>query len=106
MTGYQKDDDGGYTDTRISSSNLKAALVGYNPIVGDTLRDDGPDPGMKMQIFEVASFRKVYFQVKSFLPHFLKSKLHFLLFLLPQFFVSQLLSSPVSSTSSFRNSSP
>ena len=67
MTGYQKDrGEEEYPDTRITSSNLKAALVGYNPIVGDTLRDDGPDPGMKMQIFAAGSFRKVFKSYKLF----------------------------------------
>ena len=57
------EEDGGengdlpYPTTYPTKKNLLAALVGYNPVVGDTIREDN-DPGMKKQIFEVDNFGK------------------------------------------------
>lgn len=65
-SGYQKDaeedEDGGDMDRygpTISNSfkKLKAALVGYNPLVGDII-SEGHNPGMKRRIFEVDNFGK------------------------------------------------
>ena len=68
-SGYQKDaeededEDGGdmtvSTVPTISNSfkKLKAALVGYNPVVGDII-SEGHNPGMKRRIFEVDNFGK------------------------------------------------
>ena len=85
ITDNDEQDVEEYPGSRVSLSNLKAALVGYNPFVGDTL-GDGPDPGMKMQIFEVSSFHKVCLKILRFLPSAWKTKLHLLL--LPGFTVT------------------